>query len=137
MKVAVRYFSRGGHTKSLAETIAIGAGTEAVSVDSISADLKEPVDMLFIGGGLYAYHLDPRLTEWIGHLDKSMVKKAYVFSDAGLSKHGISLLKKALSAREIPVADESFFVRTKKMDGKMAEAQAFGAVAVKNAGGEK
>lgn len=55
MKAAVRYYSRTGNTKIAAEAIARAAGTRAVSVDAPDAAIQDPVDVLFIGGALYAY----------------------------------------------------------------------------------
>ena len=37
MSTAVRYYSRGGNTKAMAEAIAKAAGVEAVSVDAAGA----------------------------------------------------------------------------------------------------
>ena len=37
MKAAVRYYSRSGNTKALADAIAAAAGTEAISVDRLLA----------------------------------------------------------------------------------------------------
>lgn len=54
MNIAVRYYSRSGNTKLLAETIESEAHVKAISVDSADAEIKEPVDLLFIGGALYA-----------------------------------------------------------------------------------
>ena len=58
MKVAVRYQSRGGNTKEIAEAIAKAADVKAEPID-ISID--EPVDVLFVGGGVYAHTIDPSL----------------------------------------------------------------------------
>ena len=55
MNYAVRYYSKSGNTKAVAEAIAKAAGVPAVSVDSAEAVLSSPVDVLFIGGALYAY----------------------------------------------------------------------------------
>ena len=41
MKNAVRYYSRSGNTKAVAEAVAQAIGTDAVSVDSASAPLQE------------------------------------------------------------------------------------------------
>ena len=54
MKNAVRYYSRTGNTKVAAEAIAKAINEEAVSVDSPEAPVREHVDVLFIGGALYA-----------------------------------------------------------------------------------
>jgi len=49
MKVAVRYQSRGGNTQGVAEII---AQTVGASAEPVTTPLKEPVDILFLGGAV-------------------------------------------------------------------------------------
>ena len=86
MKIVVRYYSRTGNTKAYAEAIAKGAGVNAVSVDAVDAPITEPVDTLFLGGGLYAYGIDSHLKDYIAKLDAKLVSKAVVFSTSWLSR---------------------------------------------------
>ena len=51
MKIAVRYYTRSGNTKKLAEAIAKAVGAEAKTVDE---PLWEDVDILFLGSSVYA-----------------------------------------------------------------------------------
>lgn len=125
MKVAVRYYSRSGNTKLVADAIAQAAGVQAVSVDAPNAALNEPVDVLFIGGALYAYGIDKHLSSYVRSLDGSKVGKAAVFSSAWLSRHALDLLRKELEARGVQVADKDFFVRSKPNQAQLAEAAAF------------
>lgn len=125
MKVAVRYYSRSGNTKAVAEAIAEAAEVAALSVDESDAAISEPVDVLFIGGALYAYGLDAHLKEYLSELDGSNVKKAVVFSTSWISKHSIDLIKKALSEKGVSVADEAFYVRSKPSDGQLRDAKEF------------
>ena len=125
MKIAVRYYSRSGNTKAVAEAIAKEVGVEAVSVDQSDAALSEPADVLFVGGALYAYGIDDHLKEFLQALKKEDTKKAVVFSTSWLSKHAIDLIKSGLSEAEIPVADEFFYVRGKPKDTQLKEAAAF------------
>ena len=53
MRVAIRYQSRGGHVKEMAEFVSEGTEVEAISIDDPHASITEPVDVLFIGGALY------------------------------------------------------------------------------------
>ena len=46
MKIAVRYYTKTGNTKRLAEAIAEAVGAEALP---ISEAVEEPVDILFLG----------------------------------------------------------------------------------------
>ena len=125
MKIAVRYYSRSGNTKTVAEAIAKEVGVEAVSVDQSDAALSEPVDVLFVGGALYAYGIDDHLKEFLQALKKEDAKKAVMFSTSWLSKHAIDLIKKGLSEAGIAVAEEFFYVRGKPGDGKLNDAAEF------------
>ena len=51
MTYAVRYYTKTGNTKRLAEAIAKELGVEALP---ISKPVKEPVDALFLGNSYYA-----------------------------------------------------------------------------------
>lgn len=125
MKTAVRYYSRSGNTKAVAEAIAKECGVDAVSVDAVNADIKEDVDVLFIGGALYAYGLDKHLKTYLQNLDGKRVKKAVVFSTSWISKHALDLIKKSLQEKNISVADETFYVKNKPSEKQKIEAQTF------------
>lgn len=75
MKIAVRYHSRGGNTKSVAEAIANAAGIKAEPID---VPLDEPVDFLFVGGGVYGGvfkgDIDSSLRGYLETLDPNTVK---------------------------------------------------------------
>ena len=122
MKNAVRYYSRSGNTKTAAEAIARAIGTDAVSVDSASASLQEPVDVLFIGGALYAYGIDEHLKAYLGSLKKDQVKKAVVFSTSWISKHAIDLIKGELNRKGIPVEKETLYFRGKPGEKQLQDA---------------
>ena len=122
MKNAVRYYSRSGNTKTAAEAIARAIGTDAVSVDSASASLQEPVDVLFIGGALYAYGIDKHLKAYLGSLKKDQVKKAVVFSTSWISKQAIDLIKDELNRKGIPVEKETLYFRGKPGEKQLQDA---------------
>lgn len=124
MNIAVRYYSRGGNTKALAEAMAQALGVEALSVDDPKAALTEKVDLLVIGGAIYARQLDKHLRTYLDGLDGQKVAKAACFSTSGLSQHGIDLLKKAMEEKGIQVLD-TFYCKGKEAKEKGAEAQAF------------
>ena len=125
MKVAVRYYSRTGNTKAVADAIANKAGVNAVSVDAPNAAIKEPVDVLFIGGALYAYGLDGHLKDYLKTLKKDDAKKAVVFSTSWLSKHSLDLIKKGLSDAGIPVEAETFYAKSSQVSGRLKDAEMF------------
>lgn len=125
MNVAVRYYSRSGNTKAVADAIAKAAGVQAVSVDQTDAKIEEPVDVLFIGGALYAYGIDRHLKDYLKTLKKEDAKKAVIFSTSWISKHSIDLIRKGLSEVGIPAENETFYVRSKPGEAQLREAAEF------------
>lgn len=125
MNIAVRYYSRSGNTRAVAEAIAKAADISAISVDQSDAVITEPVDVLFIGGALYAYGLDSHLKDYLETLDKDKVKKAVVFSTSWISKHSLDLIKKGLVEKGIPVESETFYVKSKPNEAQLQDAAAF------------
>lgn len=119
----VRYYSRSGNTKILAEAIATALHVDAVSVDSDNAEIKETVDILFIGGALYAYGLDKHLKTYLENLDGSKVKKAVVFSTSWISKHSVDLIKNALKEKGIDVEDKYIYAKNKPSEKDIIDAQ--------------
>ncbi|MCH3987838.1 MAG: flavodoxin domain-containing protein [Lachnospiraceae bacterium] len=127
MSAAVRYYSRSGNTKLLAEAIAKGAGVTAVSADAPDAALAEPVDVLFIGGALYAYGLDKNLKNYLKSFDPSKAKKAVVFSTSWISRHALDLIANSLKSKNIPVEKEVFYAKGRPDDVTLKKAEEFGA----------
>ena len=125
MKCAVRYYSRSGNTRLLAEAIAGELGVEAVSADSSDAKISGHIDVLFIGGALYAYGLDKKLVSYIRTLDGDMVGRAVLFSTTWLSKHSFDLMRKEHVERGIVVADKTFYAKNKPTPERLKEAKAF------------
>lgn len=125
MKCAVRYYSRSGNTRLLAEAIADELGVPAVSVDSPDAKLTGRTDVLFIGGALYVYGLDKKLVSFIRTLDGDTVGRAVLFSTTWLSKHSSDLMKKELEARGVVVAEKTFYAKNKPTPERLKEAKAF------------
>ena len=70
MKFAVRYYTKTGNTKKLAEAVAAALDTDALP---ISEPLAEKVDILFLGNSYYAFSIDPEVRDFIRSLDSSMV----------------------------------------------------------------
>ena len=108
IKVAVRYQSRGGNTKEIAEAIAQAAG---VTAESIDVPLHEPVDVLFVGGGVYAHTIDPELKEYLETMPCDLVKFIAAFTTgAGMNatdkiaaiarEKGIQVCGKGLSIKK-------------------------------------
>ncbi len=89
----VRYFSRSGNTKVIAEAIAVTADTEA---KDISAAVDAQTDILFLGGAVYAFHIAGKLKKFIKMLSPALSGKVAVFSTAGDPRGASHLIKKQL-----------------------------------------
>ena len=125
MSVAVRYYSRGGNTKLLAEAIAKGVNEKAISIETLESKIEEKVDVLFIGGALYAYGLDKNLKEYLSTLSNETIQKAVVFSTSWISKHSIDLIKNALKEKGINVEEEYFYAKSKPNEEELKMAETF------------
>jgi flavodoxin len=110
MTVAVRYLSKTGNTKKVAEAIAAAAGVEALSLDG-AAGINETTDVLFLGAAVYAFGVDETVTAFIARLDKDKVKQAAVFSTTAMVPSARPHIKKLLDAQGIPLLDSEFHCR--------------------------
>ena len=81
MKIAVRYYTKTGNTKRLAEAVAEAVGTEALP---ISTPIDEPVDILFLGNSYYAFNIDPEVRDFVRSLDSSKVGRIVNFGSAAM-----------------------------------------------------
>ena len=70
MKAAVRYYTKTGNTKKLAEAIAGALGVQALP---ISEPVHEAVDVLFLGNSYYAFTIDPEVRAFIVTIQVSMI----------------------------------------------------------------
>ena len=62
MKIAVRYYTKTGNTKRLADAIAAELGVNALP---ISEPVSEKVDILFLGNSYYAFNIDPEVRDFV------------------------------------------------------------------------
>ncbi len=115
MNVKVMYHSKTGNTKKLAESMAgaLGIAAEEITENSLVVPIDEPIDMLFIGDGVYAGRPDRVTASFIRTLNGSLVKNAAVFGTYGGQKKGITIMKELLRKQGINAVDESFGCRGK------------------------
>ena len=81
MNIAVRYYTKGGNTKRLAEAVAQAVGVEALP---ISVPVEEYADILFLGNSYYAFTIDPEVRDFVRSLDKNKVGKIVNFGSAAM-----------------------------------------------------
>ena len=125
MTTAVRYFSKLGNTKTIAEAIAEGAGVPAVPItDEVS--LAEHVNILFLGGAPYANIMAPELKAYAKKLEKDQVGKVVLFTTSNWSRRTVLALKKMLKEKDISVDEEYFYAHMLNIKGRVEAAREFG-----------
>ena len=105
MKIAVRYYTKTGNTKRLAEAVARAAGVEA---RPISEPLMEKVDLLFLGNSYYAFSIDPEVRTFIRSLDKTKVGKIVNFGSAAMLNSTWKKVKAEADLAGIPMDEREF-----------------------------
>ncbi|MGO3018885.1 MAG: flavodoxin family protein [Anaerococcus sp.] len=109
MNIAIRYYSKTGNTKKIADAIA-----EQLNVEAF--DLTKPVpsdtDILFLGSSVYAAGVADEVKDFISTLKKD-INVVVNFSTAAFLESTYKQVKKLLEERNIPISDEEFHCRGK------------------------
>lgn len=126
MKVAIRYYSRGGNVKAMAEALARGAGEEAISIDEPGADITEHLDLLFVGGALYGYQLDPTFKEWLKNIPEGLIDEVVCFGSSWLTRRPIYLMQDVFKAKGIKINRQAIWSRNKPNDDLLEAIEFFG-----------
>ena len=105
MKVAVRYYTKTGNTKRLAEAVAKAVGVEALP---LSSPIEEPVDILYLGNSYYAFSIDPEVREFIRSLSKDKVGRIVNFGSAAMLNSTWKKVKAEADKKGIPMEKREF-----------------------------
>ena len=105
MKIAVRYYTKTGNTKRLAEAIAKAVGVEALP---ISSPVSEQVDILFLGNSYYAFSIDPEVRDFVLALDKEKVGRIVNFGSAAMLNSTYKKVKAVADKVGVPMDKREF-----------------------------
>ena len=105
MKIAVRYYTKTGNTKRLAEAVAKAVGAEALP---LSSPIEEPVDILFLGNSYYAFSIDPEVRAFIRSLSKDKVGRIVNFGSAAMLNSTWKKVKAEADKKGIPMEKREF-----------------------------
>lgn len=108
MKIAVRYYTKSGNTKRLAEAVAKAVGAEALP---ISTPVTEPVDILFLGNSYYAFSIDPEVRSFVRSLDREKVGRIVNFGSAAMLNSTYKKVKAEADKVGIPMDEREFHCR--------------------------
>lgn len=105
MKNAIRYFSRFGHSKKMAEAI---AGIADAKPETVAVPLDEEVDVLFLGAGVFLGKVDRSVSSFIDNLDPARVRCVVLFGSSAIIDSPVPQMRKRLEDKGIKVAPQSF-----------------------------
>ena len=108
MKTEIRYFTKTGNTKKLADAIAQAAQCKA---QSIPAPLAGYTDVLFLGASVYGGGISTEMKEYIRSLDKTQIGMVAVFSTSALVQRAFPQIRKELEKEGITVCLQDFYCR--------------------------
>ena len=105
MTYAVRYYTKTGNTKKLAEAVAEELGVEALPINE---PVEETVDYLFLGNSYYAFNIDPEVKQFVASLDKNKVGKNVNFGSAAMLNSTYKKVKAEADKVGIAMDDKEF-----------------------------
>ena len=105
MKIAVRYYTKTGNTKRLAEAVAEAVGAEALP---LGAPIEEPVDILFLGNSYYAFSIDPEVRDFVRSLSGSRVGRIVNFGSAAMLNSTSNKVKAEADKVGVPMDEREF-----------------------------
>ena len=105
MKAAVRYYTKTGNTKRLAEAMADALGVQALP---ISEPVTEKVDVLLLGNSYYAFTIDPEVRAFVRSLDKNKIGRIVNFGSAALLNSTYKKVKAEADKMGIPMDEREF-----------------------------
>ena len=107
MKIAVRYYTRSGNTKKLADEV---AKTASVESKDIACPLDEKADILFLGCSYYAFDVDEAVKKFIIE-NKDNIGKIVCFGTSAMMKSMRKPIVKVACKLGVAVTDEEFHCR--------------------------
>lgn len=108
MNIKVFYHSSTGNTEKLARTIADTLNITAEPIGKDPIPFSDPVDLLFIGDGVYFGKANKRTLSFIDQLDPKMIKNVAVFATYGGKVKIGTDIKELLQSKGLRVIGEPF-----------------------------
>ena len=105
MSTAIRYYSKFGHSKLMAEAIEDIVVANAATVDT---PLAEPVDTLYLGAGVFLGKVGGAVMDFIASLTPDKVGRVVCFGSCAIINSPVPQMRKALEARGITVSAQEF-----------------------------
>ena len=121
--IRIRYYSKTGNTKHVAEYIANSLNIKALSITD--SDYDSSCGLLFLGGAPYANIMSSKLREYANNLKSENVKAVALFTTSNWSRRTVRALKKILTEKNIFVFDDYLYVHMLKVNSSEEKAKEF------------
>ncbi len=108
MKAKVVYYTKSGNTEKLAKAIGEELNADVANMDN---NLREAVDVLFLGASVYKFGIDKQVLAFIENLNTKEIGTVVLFSTSAMSDSGYPKLKKSLEGKGIKVHEKHFYCR--------------------------
>lgn len=105
MAIAIRYFTKFGHSAKMAEIIGQATG---VKPEPISVPISEPVDTLYLGCGVMLGKISAEMARFIKTLTPDTVKRVICFGSCAIIKSPVPQMRSLLEQQNIQVDEKSF-----------------------------
>lgn len=137
MKIAVRYYSKGGNTEKLADAIAAAVGVDAETVDR---PLDERTDIVFLGSAVYANGIDESVKRFL-RKNAGYIGTLYNFSTAAIAPSTYKQVKKVADENGVAMSEKEYHCKGSFLflnaghpnDGDLTRAAAFAKIVCQNA----
>lgn len=104
MKTAIRYYTRSGNTKKLADAI---GETLSMKAETVDVPLTEKVDLLLLGCSYYAFDMDPHVKSFLRE-NKDKIGQVVCFGTSAMIKSMKKPMQKVLDELGIALAEDEF-----------------------------
>ncbi|MBR1719091.1 MAG: hypothetical protein IJ726_01540 [Phocaeicola sp.] len=105
MNIAIRYYTKFGHSAKMANVISQVTGSEA---ETIASSINGPVDILFLGSGVLLGKISNDMVNFIRTLTPDKVKRVVCFGSCAIIKSPVLQMRTLLEAQGITVDERSF-----------------------------
>ena len=105
MTIAIRYFSKFGHSAKMAEVISQVTGAKP---ETVAQPINEPVDTLYLGSGVFLGKISADMVGFIKTLTPEKVKRVVCFGSCAIIKSPVPQMRSLLQAQGINVDERSF-----------------------------
>ncbi len=102
---SIRYYSKFGHSRQMAQAIEEIVGAKAATV---AEPLTEPIDTLYLGAGVFLGKVNSDVIDFINTLTPKVVKEVVLFGSCAIINSPVPQMRKALEAKGIKVSNKSF-----------------------------